>query len=336
MCDVQGKVTYLNERRVVFTGPDAEAGYGDTWFKYVHPDDLPGMLDAISSALKSHQPFSKEYRLRRSDGFYRWMFDVASPRVNGDGSFAGFIGSAIDVTDQKMAQRALEKVSGKMIEAQEKERSRIARDLHDDICQRLALLSMELKQADRALNAPRAAGGNSLESIRIHCGEIARDVQSLSHQLHSSRLELLGLVAAIRGFCQEFSKKHAVDVEFWDENVPKKLLNDVSLCLFRIAQEALQNAVKYSGTTEFKVELYRLDDEIRLVVADKGAGFDVREARRNGGLGLVSMQERIQLVHGKLDVESSPGMGTEVIASVPAVVEEMSTIEEGAVEGSRA
>lgn len=102
------------------------------------------MLDTISWALKTHEPFSKEYRLRRSDGVYRWMFDEASPRVDGDGAFAGFIGSAIDITDHKLAQQALQNVSGQMIEAQEKERTRIARDLHDDICQRLALLTMEI------------------------------------------------------------------------------------------------------------------------------------------------------------------------------------------------
>src|SRR6201987_6342942 len=105
--------------------------------EYVHPDDRINVQDVVSQALRDRRAFSNEYRLRRSDGIYRWMFDVASPRVNGDGSFGGFIGSAIDTTDQKLAQQALEKVSGQLIEAQENERSRIARDLHDAICQRL-------------------------------------------------------------------------------------------------------------------------------------------------------------------------------------------------------
>jgi PAS domain S-box-containing protein len=107
MCDAQGKMTYLNERRIAFTGPDPEAGFGDTWIAYVQPDDQMKILDTLSRALKTRQPFSQEYRLRRSDGVYRWMFDVASPRVNGDGSFGGLIGSAIDTTDQKLAQEAL-------------------------------------------------------------------------------------------------------------------------------------------------------------------------------------------------------------------------------------
>jgi signal transduction histidine kinase len=243
------------------------------------------------------------------------MFDVAAPRVNGDGSFAGFIGSAIDVTDQKLAQEALESVSGRLIEAQESERRRIARDLHDDICQRLALLSMELEQANRNGAPPFTKG--KLEEIRQHCSEITGDVQSLSHQLHSSKLEYLGIVAAIRAFCKEFANQHDVSIDFRDENVPTHLPRDISLCLFRVAQEALHNAVKYSGTSRFSVDVCGLAGEVQVVVNDAGAGFDVEEAKRNRGLGLVSMQERVHLVHGRFNVESRPGGGTRIVAVVP-------------------
>ena len=321
MCDAHGKITYMNERRIAFTGPDTKAGYGDTWIAYVHPHDQMKVLDALSQALKTQQPFSKEYRLRRSDGIYRWMFDVASPRINGDGSFGGFIGSAIDTTDQKLAQQALEKVSGQLIEAQEKERSRIARDLHDDICQRLALLSMELDQANRSSNGSQEATKKNLHDIRRHCSEIARDVQSLSHQLHSSKLDYLGLAAAIRGYAEEFSTQHEVDVQFLERDVPADLPKDVSLCLFRITQEALHNALKYSGVDEFTVELSSTEGAVQLVVSDAGVGFNVEEAKRGKGLGLLSMQERIHLVHGNFSVESKPWQGTKVIISVPVLVE---------------
>jgi PAS domain S-box-containing protein len=321
MCDAQGKITYLNERRLSFLGPDPRAGYGDTWAAYVHPDDLKNVLDTFSQALRNHQPFSREYRLRRGDGDYRWIFDIASPRVNGDESFGGFVGSAIDTTDQKLAQQALGRVSGQLIEAQEKERSRIARDLHDDICQRLALLSMELEQANRSLNGSPEAMKKSLDDIRDHCSEIAGDVQSLSHQLHSSKLDYLGIVAAIRGFCMEFSKQHQVDIGFSERNVPADLPRDVSLSLFRVAQEALHNAVKYSGVNQFAVELSGMDDAVRLVVSDAGAGFDVGEAKKNQGLGLLSMQERIHLVHGSFSVESKPWQGTRIMAAVPLIAQ---------------
>jgi PAS domain S-box-containing protein len=317
MCDAQGKVTYLNERRVAFTGPDPNGGYGDTWITYIHPDDQKNVSDAVSQALTTRQPFTKEYRLRRSDGVYRWMLDVATPRVNGDGSFAGFIGSAIDTTDQKLAQQALEKVSGQMIAAQEKERSRIARDLHDDICQRLALLSMEIEQTKRVSGDLPVPAKERFQEIRKHCSEIAGDVQSLSHQLHSSKLDYLGLESAIRGFCREFSKQHDVNVEFTATNVPEHLPKDISLCLFRVAQEGVQNALKYSGVNQFTVKILTREDEIHLAVADEGAGFDLEEAKRNQGLGLMSMQERVHLVHGVLSVESKPGGGTRILVVLP-------------------
>ena len=332
MCDAKGRITYLNERRLAFTGPDPNAGYGDTWSAYIHPDDVKNVLDTVAQALKAREPFSKEYRLRRSDGVYRWMFDLASPRENGDGSFAGFIGSAIDVTDQKLAQQALEKVSGQLIEAQEKERSRIARELHDDICQRLALLSMELEQADRASYQSPLEVKTNLDEIRIHCSEIAGDVQSLSHQLHSSKLEYLGAAAAIRGFCHEFSKQHEVSIDFIENDVPRHLPKDISLCLFRVTQEALHNAVKYSGVSEFAVELTTTAGEIQLMVRDEGKGFDVEEAKKTRGLGLVSMQERVHLVHGNLGVESEPGAGTSVLVVVPLARENQTSSEDRTVE----
>jgi PAS domain S-box-containing protein len=315
MSDQEGKVTYLNDRRIEFTGRDKEAGYDDVWTKYVHPDDIQAVLAANASGLERREQFSKQYRLRRKDGVYRWMFDVAAPRVNGDGSFAGFIGSAADITDQKLAQEALKKVSGQLIEAQEKERSRIARDLHDDICQRLAVLSIEIEQANCNGSSPEVKG--HLEEIQIRCSEIASDVQALSHQLHSSKLEYLGIAAAVKGFGKEFAKQHRVTVNFEEDGVPRQLPKDVSLCLFRVTQEALHNAAKYSGTSWFAVELKAVGNEVQLEVRDSGAGFDVEAAKSGGGLGLLSMQERVHLVHGRLSVESSPGKGTRIIAVVP-------------------
>jgi PAS domain S-box-containing protein len=173
MCDAEGRTTYLNERRLPFTGSDHNAGYGDTLMTYIHPHDLPAVNEAFSNAVKTRQSYSKEFRLRRRDGTYRWMFDVASPRLNDDGTFAGFIGSAIDITDQRLARQALQRLSGQLIKAQEKERARIARELHDDICQRLALLSVELGQASRRSNG----ASSRLDEIRKHCSDIASDVR---------------------------------------------------------------------------------------------------------------------------------------------------------------
>jgi PAS domain S-box-containing protein len=318
MCDNAGSVTYLNDRRLAFTGGDHAIGPGDdVWSAFIHPDDLQSVLEANVLALKQRKGFSKEYRLRRHDGVYRWLLDVAAPRFAADGSFAGFIGSAVDITDQKLAREALEKIGGKLIEAQEEERSRIARELHDDICQRLALLSMELEQANRVSSDSNGWPTAKIEEIRQHCAAIAMDVQALSHKLHSSKLEYLGVVPAIRSLCREFSQQHAVNVEFTNENVPDVLPQDISLSLFRVTQEALHNAVKHSDVSTFSVSLRSTAGEIQLEVADRGIGFDVERAKENRGLGLVSMQERVHLVHGTFSIDSQVSCGTRVFVRVP-------------------
>jgi PAS domain S-box-containing protein len=319
MCNKEGNVTYLNNKRIEFTGRDPAGRLGDLWLAFIHPDDVQSVQAANERALERQEGFSKQYRLRRRDGVYRWMLDIAAPRIDGDGSFAGFVGSAADITDQKMAQEALEKIGGKLIEAQEEERTRIARELHDDICQRLALLSMELEQANRGSNA--SSGSPKIEQIRRHCAEIATDVQALSHKLHSSKLEYLGLAAATRSFCREFALQHDVLVDFADEDVATFLPRDISLSLFRVTQEALQNALKYSGVRRFSVSLRSSADEIQLEVSDQGVGFDVESASREKGLGLVSMQERVHLVHGIFTIASIVNGGTRILVRVPLAAE---------------
>ena len=315
MCDDQAKVTYLNEQRRVFTGEDSEAGFGDSWKEYVHPDDLHSVEQAIAQGLKTRQSFSHEYRLRRQDGTYRWMLDVASPRLHGDHSVAGLIGSAVDVTDQKLAEDALRRVGGKLIEVQEQERSRIARELHDDICQRLILLSMEIEQVNR--RSEESSEKESLIEVQRHCSVLAGDVQLLSHQLHSSKLEYLGLSTALRSFIREFSQQHHLTVAFTAENVPKILPADISLCFFRIGQEALQNARKYSGASEVSVQLEGTEHELCMEVSDEGVGFDKDVAKKRGGLGLVSMGERVNLVNGTLSINTELNKGTSIVVRVP-------------------
>lgn len=206
---------------------------------------------------------------------------------------------------------------GRLLEAQEEERRRIARELHDDICQRLALLLTEVALAMRSVSAAPELAKETLEEIRQHCSLIAHDLQSLSHQLHNSRLELVGVVSAIRGLCNEIRKQYDVSIEFTDENVPKRLPANVSLCLFRVAQEALHNAVKYSGIKHFEVEISAGAQEVELVVSDAGAGFNVDATTTNAGLGLLSMQERVHLARGRFSIESRPGHGTRIVAALP-------------------
>ncbi len=241
-------------------------------------------------------------------------FHVAAPRSNADRPLARCSGP-----EQDRTQEATENIGGRLIEAQEEERSRIARDLHDDICQRLALLSMELEQVSLESIDSNGWINPKVEEIRQHCSDIATDVQAISHQLHSSKLEYLGVVPALRSLCREFCQQHDVNVVFTDEDVPDFLPRDISLSLFRITQEALHNAQKHSGVNHFSVALRGTPDEIQLEISDKGVGFDVEEAERNEGLGLVSMQERVHLLHGLFAIDSKVNCGTRIRVCVPLV-----------------
>ena len=309
--------TYFNEPWLKFTGRSIHAELGNGWAENVHPEDLAACMEGYTNAFDRREPFEMEYRLRRHDGEYRWLLDLGVPRFQPDGSFAGYIGSCLDVTDRKLVQEALGDMSRKLIEAQEQERTWIARELHDDINQRitLVLVNLERLQGDCSPLAP--AMTQRLAEVKEHLSSLASDIQALSHHLHSSKLEYLGLVTAAAGFCKELSVEHGVEIEFHSESVPKQLPQEVALCLFRVLQESLQNAVKHSGAKQFEAWLKGTPNGIELTVRDLGVGFDPEEAMRGRGLGLTSMNERLKLVHGRLSIDSQVAQGTMIRAMVP-------------------
>jgi len=228
----------------------------------------------------------------------------------------GAVVAFFDITARKLAEAALAGVSGKLIEAQEQERSRIARELHDDIGQRLAMLTIELAQLKQR-SSNNSEFPEHILKLQQQTSEIAADIQSLSHHLHSSRLQYLGLPAALRGFCRDFSEQQKVEVEFETYDMPTPLSSDVSLWFFRVLQEALHNAAKHSGVRRYEVRLWGTQNEIHLMISDSGVGFDIEAAKASPGLGLISMQERLRLLNGILSVESQLERGTTIHANVP-------------------
>ena len=262
---------------------------------------------SIWGAMHGHGPFRGPEPMRNVLSLQVFLIFAAAP----------FMVLAAVVEERARARLVEKELSRRLISAQEQERIRIARELHDDVCQRLAVLSIELQNASLGENHSATATKQRLEKMRRYCSEIASDVQLLSHELHSAKLDYLGISAAIRGFCREFGEQQELSIEFTERNMPKSVSRDGSLCLFRVAQEALHNAVKYSGANRFSVELSGGGNEVRLEVADDGIGFDAKKANRTGGLGLVSMQERVQAADGRFYVESKPGAGTRIIAFVP-------------------
>jgi PAS domain S-box-containing protein len=308
---------YFNQPWLEFTGRPLEAELGNGWKDGVHPEDLKRYVDTHNQAFDRRESFQMQYRLRRHDGEYRWVVDIGVPRFNPDGSFAGYIGSCIDITDRKRTEEALANMGRRLIEAHEEERTWIARELHDDINQRIALLAIELEQWNQHLPKSAVNLHEHIHRARERLSDIAKDVQALSHRLHSSKLEYLGIVAAANSFCKELSEQQKVQVEFNHADMPRTVPKEISLCVFRVLQEALQNAVKHSGARHFRVELRGKSEDICLTVSDSGVGFDWHGAMDRQGLGLISMRERLQLVNGEFSIESEPGRGTTIYARVP-------------------
>jgi signal transduction histidine kinase len=231
---------------------------------------------------------------------------------------ASFMVLAALLEERKRAEEALNGMSRKLIEAQEKERNRIGRDLHDDVCQRLALLANGLQQIKEVLPTSAVKTSSGLDELWKQILQLATDVQALSHELHSSKLEYLGIVSAMKAFCKEFGEQQRIQVDFTSHDLPIPLPSpEISLSLFRVLQEALHNAAKHSGVRHFEVQLWGTTDEIHLTVSDPGAGFDAQAAKQGRGLGLTSMEERLRLINGKLSIESQPNRGTTLHARVP-------------------
>jgi signal transduction histidine kinase len=222
------------------------------------------------------------------------------------------LGMSVDVTERKRAEEELSGMTRKLVEAQEQERVRIGRELHDDISQRLAMLAIELEQLER----DPSDVGSRLQELRKKTNEISNDVQALSHELHSSRLEYLGAVAGIRGWCKEFGQRQGMEIGFRSD-VSNPLPPEIGLCLFRVVQEALHNVLKHSGVKQIEVQLTRQSNEVYLTVSDSGSGFNVEAGIQGQGLGLTSMRERVRLVNGTINIESKPTGGTTIRVRVP-------------------
>jgi signal transduction histidine kinase len=217
---------------------------------------------------------------------------------------------------RKQTEETLSSVSYKAIEAEEHERQRIAKDLHDGIGQRVTLLIIEVEQlkAD-SLNGVEMA--NRIDGLLKQSLEILTHVKTLAHELYSPRLEYLGIAGVMGSFCKDFREQQRVEIDFRSHGLPNFVPLDISLCLFRVLQVALHNAVEHSGVRNFDVRLNGTSDEIHLTVGDCGVGFDLEMASKAGGLGLNHMRERLKLVKGTLSIDSQPKRGTTVHARVP-------------------
>jgi PAS domain S-box-containing protein len=259
-----------------------------------------------------------ENRLIRPDGSTIWLRSVYSVlRNERTGDSRGFMVLVEEITSQKKAEQQQQDFSGKLMTAQEAERSRIARELHDDIGQSLAILSVQLQRAGRPVSDLSGRTHPGVPELCNKVQAIAASVSRLSRQLHSSTLEYLGLTKAVRGECKEFSETQRIPVECHCDEISRELDGEIGLCFIRILQEALHNIAKHSRATKVKVELTGNSTELNLLVSDNGVGFDLEQAQLAGGIGLISMRERTHLVGGEFHLTSGPGVGTQIRVRIP-------------------
>jgi signal transduction histidine kinase/ABC-type uncharacterized transport system substrate-binding protein len=294
--------------------------------KLVHPDDSEMVLRALKTAREGRKPYAGEFRVARTDGIVRWMSARGKFYFSHDGETERMLGMATDITERKLAEEALNSLSGNLIRAQEEERRRIAREIHDDFQQRVAVLAIELDSLSQDIGGEDEITLFRLRELSNQVNALGIDLHSLSHRLHSSALDSMGLVPALKGLCSEFRRHHDLKVSLVAENVPEKVPSETALCLFRIAQEALQNVRKHAGAQVAEVRVEGLEGTIRLSVSDQGAGFDRDASTQSGGIGIRSMEERVRLLNGRIEVHSKPGSGTTIEASVPAVSEAVQTV----------
>jgi len=319
-----GIVTKDEQNRVVFCNPAFERMFHYSQNE-LHGRDIDDIIashdledaNRMTFAVRGGGVVHATTQRRRKDGT---LIDVElhGIRVFSGDTFVGAFAIYQDITERRRSEEKLQALRNRLTRTQEEERSRIARDLHDDIGQRLALLTIDLEQLKLASEQAGSALARELEALVRTAGEITSDVHNVSRRLHPSQVELLGLAPALNNYCKEFANRNSMRIQFTSACLTCKVPEEASLCLFRVAQEAIRNVHKHSGCPEALVELDEVSGSLRLRISDRGNGFDSTSAEASQGLGLLSMEERLRSMGGELFVHSRPGGGTCIEASIPA------------------
>jgi signal transduction histidine kinase len=307
-------------RELIGFPPDRELGMQllAFWMQHIHPEDVSRVLGERQEALDGkREELRVEYRYLHPVRGELWFQHVGRPTARDATAFAVKSLSVIrDITEKKRAEDDQLSLSRSLIEAHEEERALLARELHDDLTQRLAVMAIDLGRAELA--GPGALQADMMRVVREGLVRMSEDIHSLAYQLHPSVLDELGLGEAIRAECERRGRQSPTVLSTAIDPTLPAIGRDAALCLYRVAQEALNNVIHHAGAGAARVILKALDGGLLLAVRDDGVGFDPKSPKRRRSLGLASMQERVRLVSGTLDIESAPGRGTAVIAWVPA------------------
>ena len=331
--DRQGHFTLVNQAVADAYGTTVEALIGKTdadfnpnaeEVRFFRQVDLE-VMDTLE------QRFIAEEAITDSTGRVRWLQTVKRPLVGEDGTAQQVLGSATDITTRRQAeedlrrseaalrqsQKDLRLLAAKLLTGQEEERRRLAREMHDDVSQRLAALAIETGRLEQAVEGENEHLQVGLQALSRQVIDLSNDVHDISHQLHPSILEDLGLEDALASECKGFTRREHIQVQFHADRVPSTLPPDLALCLYRITQEGLRNIAKHAKTDHARVSLAGNGTMLTLTIEDDGCGFDRAEVTGHRGLGLASMAERARMIQAELEVESQPDQGTRIRVSTP-------------------
>ena len=307
-----GTLIYGNQQFMASRG-DEDRLQGD-WMSAFHPDDRPRAAAAFHAAVARREQLDIELRLLVGDGACRWAACSAMPQYGLDGSVESYIGACWDTSAKRRMESAFRQLAAKLVAEQEAERTRIARELHDDLGQQVAVLALRLEALAREpLREPAVRHG--LAQARSNLQEIASSLHTLSHQLHPGKLRLLGLARTLEGLCREVAADSGIPIGFRADRMPPGVAEQTALCLFRVAQEALSNGIKHSGAASMEMRLTATAAKLTLRVSDDGKGFSVTAT--SNGIGLHTMRERVELEGGLLTITAARPHGTTIRVDLP-------------------
>ena len=322
-----GKVIWSEVSKVYFgLPPDAEVN--DAIFRNgIHPEDRDRVLRIVGEAMRpeSRGQYATEYRtIGINDGKERWISAWGRVLFDRLGQPERFIGVMLDISEKKRLEKFAEASSieihalaASLLTAQEEERRRVSRELHDQICQQLASLAMDIGGLAVERVAEDAQHRLKLRALQARIIKASEETRHIAYQLHPSVLDDLGVEASLQSLCKEFSERTSIAVEFTDGILPRSVHSEVASCLYRVAQESLQNVAKHAHAKHVSVALTFQKGTVVLTIADDGVGFDPETVKGRGGLGLIGMEERARVVNGKLSIAAKPGHGTRIAIKIP-------------------
>ena len=346
--DANARRTYFNRSWLEFTGRTLTEELGEGWTDGIHPDDRQRCLDTYESAVNSRLAFKMEYRLRRADGQYRWVLSHGEPRFSDEGMLDSYVGSCLDITEQKAgedalkeaheqlearvkertselgrAQESLRMLSARLLQMQDDERRRIARELHDTAGQILVALNLNLVPVEEELLRNNSELAKQITGSLRLIEELSRDLRTMSHLLHPPLLDEAGLHSAVRWYVEGFAERSKIDVDLQLDPIVGRLPAELETAIFRIVQECLTNIHRHSGSSSASIVIARDSQNVSIEIRDRGQGMPMPI---RAGIGIQGMGERVRQLGGRLEIASGSG-GTRVSAIFPAnlVSSELST-----------